>query len=175
MLRCPETRNSVLEFLQHILTLNTKKTRLHVSVCVPVLVYICSLHLSSLFTPLFQVDYRKFTSHGFMLNLLHVLQQLSLKVKLKMVSCVPWPPSNPLLPPLPSPPTHTLPSLPSLPSLLSPYTHPLFTLPPSSPLHTPKHSRLTPTTSTTQIPGLQSAKRHGSTAPRKSLRKNRKS
>jgi len=60
LLRCPETRNSVLEFLQHMLALNTKKTRLH-------------------------VDYRKFTSHGFMLNLLHVLQQLSLKVKLKMV------------------------------------------------------------------------------------------
>lgn len=60
ILRCPESRKAALDFIQQILALNTKKTRMH-------------------------VDSRKVSSDGFMLNLLHVLQQLCLKIKLSTV------------------------------------------------------------------------------------------
>ncbi len=60
ILRSPETRKGAVDFLQEIIQLNAKKTRLH-------------------------VDTRRYSSDGFMLNLLAVMHQLCFKIKLKTV------------------------------------------------------------------------------------------
>ena len=61
LLRCTETRDSVLNYLSQLLSANSKKSQL----------------LS---------DRRLVSTDGFMLNLLHIMQQLNNKVKINTVS-----------------------------------------------------------------------------------------
>lgn len=61
LLRCVETRKKMLDFLEQLLAFNAKKARLVVT------------------------DRHSCSSDGFLLNLLHVLQQLCAKVKLSTV------------------------------------------------------------------------------------------
>ena len=62
ILRCGETRQAALEFLQKMIKLNAKRAQLAAA------------------------DRRSFSSDGMMLNLVYVMQQLNSKVKLSSVS-----------------------------------------------------------------------------------------
>ncbi len=65
ILRCPETRTAAVDFFQDIIRLNSKKARLH-------------------------VDTRRYSADGFMLNVLSVMHQLCLRIKLKKVYTCRW-------------------------------------------------------------------------------------
>lgn len=83
LLRYSDTRKAMLDFIQETLSLNARRTRLQVGIAYNNAnssgnYWCCQSFL--------QVDRRKCSSDGFMLNLLYVMQQLCLRIKLNKVS-----------------------------------------------------------------------------------------